>query len=196
MRLALFDFDGTLTTRDSFLPFLRQVVGTRHFLAGMAATSGPLLAYAAGLMANDRAKERVIRHFLGGRSLEDLQVHGQVFASGGLNGLLRTSTLKRLHAHVRAGDECVLVSASLDLYLAPWAIQQGFSAVLCSSLDTDDQQRITGALTPRNCFGPEKVRRIRHWLAGREPTHITAYGDSRGDRDMLAMADTAHWITG
>lgn len=196
MQLALFDFDGTLTTRDSFLPFLRQVVGTPRFLSGLAATSGPLLAYATGLMPNDRAKERVIRHFLGGRSLEDLQVHGQVFASGGLNGLLRPSTLKRLHAHVQAGDDCVLVSASLDLYLAPWASQHGFSAVLCSSLETDDQQRITGALTPRNCFGEEKVRRIQHWLAGREPTHITAYGDSRGDRDMLALADTAHWIKG
>jgi HAD superfamily hydrolase (TIGR01490 family) len=194
MRLALFDFDGTLTTRDSFMPFLHQVVGTPRFLSGLAATSGPLLAYATGLMPNDLAKERVIRHFLGGRSLEDLQVHGQVFASGRLNGLLRASTLRTLQQHVQAGDECVLVSASLDLYLVPWASQHGFSTVLCSSLETDDQQRITGVLAPRNCFGAEKARRIRHWLAGREPTHITAYGDSRGDRDMLALADTAHWI--
>ena len=194
MRLALFDFDGTLTTRDSFLPFLRHVVGTPRFLAGLAATSLPLLGYAAGLMANDKAKEQVIRHFLGGRTLDELRARGETFAVDGLQGMLRDTTLQALHRHVAAGDECVLVSASLDLYLAPWAQRQGFSTVLCSSLATDAQGRVTGALTPRNCFGEEKARRVKAWLAGREPSHITAYGDSRGDREMLAMAQTAHWI--
>lgn len=194
MRLVLFDFDGTLTTRDSFLPFLRHVVGTPRFLAGLAATSGPLLGYAAGLMANDKAKEQVIRHFLGGRTLDELRAQGDRYAASGLSGLLRDTTLQALRRHVAAGDECVLVSASLDLYLAPWAQRQGFRAVLCSSLATDAQGLVTGTLTPRNCFGEEKARRVRAWLAGREPSHITAYGDSRGDREMLAMAQTAHWI--
>jgi phosphatidylglycerophosphatase C len=101
-----------------------------------------------------------------------------------------------LHAHQEAGDTCVLVSASLDVYLQPWADQQGIDAVLCSGLEINPQQRVTGRLTPANCYGPEKARRIRAWLDGRQPSHITAYGDSRGDEEMFALADTVHLVRG
>lgn len=194
MHLALFDFDGTLTTRDSFLPFLHHLAGTPGFAAGLARSSGPLLAYALRLMANDAAKAQVVRQFMGGRSLAEVHEQGARYAREGLPRLLRPQTMAALATHREAGHTCVLVSASLDVYLHPWAEQQGFDAVLCTSLAVDASQRITGELHPRNCHGPEKVSRIHQWLAGRTPTHITAYGDSRGDREMLAMAQSPHWI--
>lgn len=194
MRLALFDFDGTLTTRDTFVPFLRHVFGSARLLQGLAASSGPLLAYAAGRIANDVAKECVIAHFLQGRQVEDLRAAGSTFATDKLPALLRPQMLEALRAHRDAGDTCALVSASLDLYLEPWARAHRFDAVLCSRLAEDADGRVTGRLEPRNCHGAEKARRIAEWLAGRVPTHITAYGDSRGDHEMLALAHTAHWI--
>ncbi|MEN9396474.1 MAG: hypothetical protein RLZ81_1004 [Pseudomonadota bacterium] len=190
MRLALFDFDGTLSTRDSLMPFLRHTCGTPRFLGGLALLAPVLGAYAVGWMANDRAKARVLGHFLGGQTLVQVQQAGAVFARTALPDLLRTSSMARLREHQARGDCCVLVSASLDVYLGPWTAAQGFDALLCSSLVTTADGHVTGALAGANCFGPEKARRITDWLAGRHPDHITAYGDSRGDDEMLAMADT------
>lgn len=195
MNLALFDFDGTLSTRDSLMPFLRHVVGTPRFVAGLIRASPGLLAYALGRTANDVAKERLISGFLGGHDLAELRRRGETFATRQLPSLLRPSMLATLQRHRRAGDVCLMVSASLDLYLAPWAASQGFDGVLCSQLAVDSDGRITGRLEPRNCHGAEKARRIEQWLVGRPPpTHITAYGDSRGDWEMLQMADSPHWI--
>lgn len=196
MRLALFDFDGTLTTRDSLMPFLRQVVGTPRLLAGLARLAVPLASYALGRTANDVAKQQLLAHLLHGRTLAELQAQGRHFAAHRLPGLLRPATLAALRTHQAAGDTCVLVSASLDVYLQPWAEQQGFAAVLCSQLAVDAEQRVTGRLQPANCHGPEKARRIRAWLAGRQPEHITAWGDSRGDAEMFALADTVHRVRG
>ena len=194
MRIALFDFDGTLTTRDSFVPFLRYTFGAQRLLRGLAACSGSLLAYAAGRLANDVAKERVIAHFMGGRHVDGLRDAGIGFAADALPALLRPPMLEVFQRHRDAGDTCVLVSASLDLYLEPWARAQRFDAVLCSRLAEDADGRVTGRLDPRNCYGAEKTRRIAEWLDDRAPSHITAYGDSRGDHEMLALADAAHWI--
>lgn len=196
MRLALFDFDGTLTTRDSLMPFLRHVVGTPRFVAGLVVLTPPLLSYALGTLRNDVAKQRVLGRFLGGRERAEIEAAGRAFARDHLPGLLRASTLAALQAHQEAGDICVLVSASLDVYLQPWADQHGLDAVLCSSLESNPQQRVTGRLQPANCHGPEKARRISAWLDGRRPDHITAYGDSRGDDAMFALADTVHRVRG
>lgn len=198
MRLALFDFDGTLTTRDSLMPFLRHVVGTPAFIAGLGAMSPVLAAYAFGWMRNDRAKERVLHWFLGGRCLGEVEDAGQAFAQTRLPRLLRPSMMAALHQHQAKGDTCVLVSASLGCYLRPWAQAHRFDAVLCSELvatpeRSGEPQRINGQLAGANCFGPEKVARVQAWLAGRTPTHISAYGDSRGDREMLALADSPHY---
>jgi phosphatidylglycerophosphatase C len=84
------------------------------------------------------------------------------------------------------------VSASLDVYVEPWAQAQGFDAILSSVLAVEDGV-VTGRLFEGNCYGVEKVRRIRSWLNDRRPEQIWAYGDSRGDREMLALADVAHY---
>lgn len=196
MKLALFDFDGTLTRRDSFMPFVRHIVGTPRFAAGLLRCAGPLLGYAAGRIENDVAKQRLIAHFLRGRRIDEVRRFGATYAAQVLPRLVRPATLAAVRRHREAGDVCVLVSASLDVYLDPWAFANGFVAVLCSGLAADAGGTVTGRIEPRNCFGPEKERRIRQWLAGRAPAHITAYGDSRGDREMMALAHTRHWLRG
>jgi phosphatidylglycerophosphatase C len=194
MKLVLFDFDGTLTRRDSYLPFLRYMFGTPRFIAGLASTSGPLLAHALGRMPNDVAKTHLMRQFLAGLPLEQIEQAGDSYSREALPSLLRKSTMESLHRHVANGDTCLLVSASLDVYLRPWAHLNGFQAVLCTRLAIDERQCATGELSPANCYGPEKVRRIEQWLEGRRPESITAYGDSPGDREMLAYADYPNWV--
>lgn len=186
--IVLFDFDGTLTRRDTLLPFLRYCVGTPRFLGILASQAPGLLGLAAGLLPNDLVKQRVLEAFFHGWELEELRQLGQAFAKEVLPRLLRPSTIEILRWHLGRQHRCFLVSASLDVYLEPWAQGQGFTGVLCSQLEVSDSGRVSGQLLGRNVFGPEKVARLTRALAGELDWIEYAYGDSRGDREMLALA--------
>jgi phosphatidylglycerophosphatase C len=103
-----------------------------------------------------------------------------------------------LRRHVDAGETVLLVSASFEVYLRPLADLLGAHHVLAVGLEVDDTGTLTGRLDGANCRGPEKVVRLHDWLdlhaGGRDAVHVTAYGDSRGDRELLADADEAHWV--
>ena len=181
-----FDFDGTLTRRDSLLPFLHQVLGVPALAAALAAESPWLAAYATRLLSNEAAKLRVLRRTLGGLARARLQAEGERFAAEGVAPLLRPAMMDRLRQHLRAGHRCVLVTASLTLYTRPWALGQGFHAVLGSELGFDPAGRAEGVLVGGNCYGPRKALRLGRLLGG--DSLAVGYGDSRGDREMLAMA--------
>ncbi len=186
-----FDFDGTLTRRDSLLPFLRQVLGTPGLMAALAAEAPRLAAYAVKLLSNETAKVGLLRRALGGRRRAELELHGRSFATDGVTQLLRPPLMERLRLHQNLGHRCVLVTASLTLYARPWALAQGFEAVLGSELAFDDAGISDGRLVGGNCYGREKALRLKRLLG--EGKLAVAYGDSRGDREMLAMAETAIW---
>ena len=192
MEIALFDFDGTLTRRDTLLPFLRFVAGTAKLAAGMIWTAPQLAAYASGMLANDVAKEALLRRVIGGRQIGGLRMAGEEFARGIVPRLLDPVAVRWVTEHREAGRICVLVTASLDIYVEPWARAQGFDEVFCSRLAVVDG-KVTGQLDGGNCYGEEKVRRVQSWLQGRMPRRVWAYGDSRGDVEMLCWADTAFY---
>lgn len=192
MELALFDFDGTLTDRDTLLPFLRRLAGARGYWLGMAKMSPSLLGYAGGLIPNHIAKERLLRHFLAPLEAARVEAEAERFAAEAIPRWLRAGVVARLREHQQAGHICLLVSASPELYLRHFAEKMGFEALLCTRLERVDG-RYSGKLLGANCHGPEKVRRIEAWLAGRQTGVIHAYGDSSGDREMLAMARHAHY---
>lgn len=193
--VAFFDFDGTLTRRDSLLPFLRMVAGTPLFVLRMVLLLPVLAAYATKFLRNDVAKEIVIARFLHGMDMEELRQLGRQFANDRLPGLLRPAGTERLRWHQQQGHACVLVSASLDTYLAPWAHAMGFDDWITSSLETDDSGKFNGHLSGGNCFGEEKVRRIKSWLTGKKINLCYAYGDSPGDLPMLRMANEGYLLS-
>jgi phosphoserine phosphatase len=53
--------------------------------------------------------------------------------------------------------------------------------------------KITGKLSTANCYGPEKVNRLKKLLSMDDYSTIYAYGDSKGDREMLALAQHPHF---
>ncbi|OBS09990.1 HAD-IB family hydrolase [Acidihalobacter prosperus] len=142
--VAFFDFDGTLTYRDSLIPFLRMVRGSAPLALDLLSVSPWLLGYALRITRNDRAKEALFGQALAGTSLEDLRSLGRDFAETHINGMLRSDTFARLRWHQSQGHRCVLVSASLDVYLEPWAERVGIDACLASSLEADAEGVLTG----------------------------------------------------
>lgn len=193
--VAFFDFDGTLTRGDTLMPFVRHVVGPTRFYAGLVLLTPVLAGYFARVVPNHVAKEAVLRHYFGGRALDELFIHGGGFCERVLPDMMHNAGMECLAWHLDQGHECVLVSASLDVYLQAWAEAQGFHAVLCSALEHQDG-RITGRLLGNNCYGREKVSRIRAWLAERRPQETWAYGDTSGDLHMLRMVDRGFWVKG
>jgi HAD superfamily hydrolase (TIGR01490 family) len=195
-KLALFDFDSTLTRHDSLIPFLRAVRGYWGLGWGMTKSLPWLAGYALKCIPNDTAKQRLLRYTLGGLPLDRLRAAGCAFAHDNIPTMLRADMMARLRAHQAQGEDCILLSASLDLYLVPWARATGFHDVLCSSLAVDQKQRVTGQLQGNNCYGIEKVHRIKEYISslGHKYDYITAYGDSSGDMPLLRFANEGYLV--
>jgi HAD superfamily hydrolase (TIGR01490 family) len=179
--VAAFDFDGTLTRRDTLLPFLASVVGW------------PRVARALGSEAynlardRDAAKERVLVRTLAGMPYDELRDAGRAFA----RRIEITPEMRgRVAWHRRQGHDVVIVSASLDVYLSEVARTLAVEHALCTQLEVAGDGRCTGRLLGGNCRGPEKATRLRTHIGDGEVV-LWAYGDSSGDREMLAMAQHA-----
>ncbi len=190
--VAAFDFDGTLTHGDSFLPFLRYMAGNVRYAQSMLLLSPVLLGYALRLVKNHHAKARVLAQFFTGLDVQRTQQLARDFAQYQLPQRMNPAALARLRWHQQQGHRCVIVSASLECYLRPWAASVGVDDVIGSRLGIADSV-YTGELALPNCYGAEKSRRLGELLGAREAYTLYAYGDSAGDRELLAMADVAHY---
>ena len=192
MQLALFDFDHTVTDRDSYARFLRRVA-TPEQLAAAKWKLGPwLLGYRAGLVSARTIRARVTHLAFAGRALADVAGHGEPYAREALPAMLRPEAMRRIAWHRAQGHETVLVSASLDLYLQPWCRQHGL-ALICNRLEAVDG-RLSGLYADGD-IGVRKAGEIRARYDLSKYERIHAYGDSREDRPMLALAHE-RWYAG
>jgi len=188
-KLYAFDFDGTLTTRDTLLAFIRYACGTTRFLLGFLLYSPLLVLMKLRLYSNGKAKQKVFAHFFQGMTIEAFDALCQDFARTHRH-LLRPETVHVLEQALAEGAEVLVVSASIDNWVQPFFPKV---KVLGTQIEVVDGLLSGRFLTP-NCYGQEKVRRILALHPDRSSYHLTAYGDSRGDREMLAFADESHVI--
>jgi HAD superfamily hydrolase (TIGR01490 family) len=186
MALALFDFDGTITKKDSLLEFIRYSVGERRYYAVMARFT-PAIVYHKYVTGNGGiAKEQVMRHLFAGYTEKDLRLLGRQFAKEILPDLIVENARERIHWHQAEGHRVVVISASLDVYLSPWAEAQELE-LICTEMAFVNNKATGGFSTP-NCNGDEKVHRLRAMLSTDDYPDIYAYGNSKGDRPMLSLA--------
>jgi HAD superfamily hydrolase (TIGR01490 family) len=184
--IAFFDFDGTLTRRDSLADFLRFALPWPRLLWGSLCVSPVLARYALGLLDNNAAKEKILGQFLAGQFLAHWQALGDAYGVKRIPQILRSEGLARIQWHQAQGHEVVIVSASARLWLEAWARQLNLR-LLCTELQVSES-RFTGHYAGFNCHGEEKVRRIRAAYDLTAFDEIYAYGDTSGDRPMLALA--------
>lgn len=192
--VALFDFDGTLTHRDSLLPFLYHLSGPVSFVCNAVVLVPVLLKYLLGWMENGPAKEAVFQTFVRGENIKEVRRSAEEFVTSVLPKLLRPQAMERLQWHQKQGHRVVLISASVDVYLKPWAAQVGIDQVVCTELQTREG-RLTGRFDGANCYGPEKVNRLTNILPDVDTAEVYAYGDSDGDRELLDLANHPYYRT-
>lgn len=190
--VAFFDFDGTLTTGDTLMPFLKFVVGTPTYYAKLALVSPVLGAYYAKLLRNDIAKQIVLKQYLAGYHIDELFELGQRFSEEVIPTMLRSEGMECLRWHQAQGHECVLVSASMDIYLNAWAKQELFSMAICTALEKDVGGHVSGKIQGENCHGQEKLRRVLKWREGRSPVETFAYGDTVDDIPIVTSVDNGY----
>jgi phosphatidylglycerophosphatase C len=184
---AAFDFDGTMTRRDTLVPFLTTVVGRGAVLRALAAESASLALAVTGRGDRDAVKERVLTRVLAGCPYADVETAGRAFGTNLTRSAITNEARDRIAWHRREGHEVVIVSASLDVYLGEVARALDIAHLLCTSLDTDERGRCTGRLRGPNCRGAEKATRLRTLFDG-DDIELWAYGNSSSDDEMLALA--------
>jgi phosphatidylglycerophosphatase C len=183
--IAAFDVDGTLTWTDSFMLFLRFVRGRWGFAKRMVGLVPVFLAYVLRLHDRDATKNLLMSAFLKGISVTRYQQYCEDFARVAYPIIARPDGLARLNSHLGVRDEVALVSASLEGYLIPWARTLGVETVLATQVEVQGGV-LTGKMAGLNCRCEQKVARIRAHF-GDAPI-VAAYGDSRGDTEMLAAS--------
>ena len=191
--VAAFDLDGTLTRRDTLLPFLQRLCGTTAVMRAVVPEWSAVPAAARGTIDRDATKARVLARLLAGWVATDVVDAAEDYAEHVVTARLRADTVARVTWHREQRHRLVIVSASPELYVGPVAAALGFEAALATRLEVVDG-RLTGRLVGANVRGAEKVRRLNEYF-GDAPMTLWAYGDSSGDRELLAAADHAMRVT-
>ncbi|GLQ93366.1 HAD family hydrolase [Dyella acidisoli] len=186
MNLALFDFDGTITSRETFGAFIRFAAPRRRRVLG-APFFAPLVAgYRLGLLSGSEIRARVVHFGFRGLHADELGRAGQRFAEEILPATVRPTALARIRWHRSQGDKVLVVSGALDVYLSPWCKQHGLD-LICSRLHVE-KGLLSGRFLGSQCVNAEKSRRVRELCVPEHFPIIYAYGDTKEDLDMLAMA--------
>lgn len=191
-KIYAFDFDGTLTTKDTFLQMIAYRHGWWSLAGGLLLFSPILLLMKLWLYPNWKAKQQVFSFFFRGMTIRDFNALCEQFAQDRQH-LLRKKTMKVLSTAVAEGHEVVVVSASIENWVAPFFRDFGGAVKTeCTKIDVRNDI-VTGKFLTKNCYGQEKVKRISRRYPNRKSYRLIAFGDSKGDKRMLEYADEAYY---
>jgi len=186
MNLALFDFDGTISSRDSFLLFMWYA--DRGGLIRTCFSQIPqIILYKLNAYPNQKLKETFLKQLFKEKFLRDLQTVSENYCRDVVPTILRPGFHKRLAWHRERGDEIVVVSATPAFILEPWC-RAHCIGIIGTEVETDKNGRLTGKVFGRNCMGEEKVSRVKEFYDLEAYDDLFAYGDTASDRPMLDLA--------
>ena len=192
-KCALFDFDGTITGRDTLFDFIKFTYGKRGLIRCLLLNFWNLALYALKLRSNENAKEKLLATILKGEDAILFRERCKRYCEERVPQILSKKTAGLIQQHKTEGDKLYIVSASPEDWIAPWALANGFTGVIATQLEKKGG-KLTGKFSSRNCYGEEKVNRLKIVFSRRENYYIRAYGDSKGDKPMLGYADEGYFI--
>ncbi len=197
--VAAFDFDDTITSTDCVVPFMWRVAGRRRFVIGIARRVHRIVA---ALLRRDRNALRAVgtEAAFAGRDAAEVDGLAEAWGREIVDTHLRADTVQRIRWHLTEGHHVVIVSASYERYVHVVAEHLGVHDVAATRLEVGPDGILTGRLVGLNCRAAEKVVRLDAWLGERglvrDGVTLWAYGDSAGDRELLAAAHHPIWVTG
>ena len=187
-KVYAFDFDGTLTTKDTLLEFIRFTRGNTAFLFGFLLFSPLLVLMKLKLYPNWKTKQRVFSWFFKGMLIDDFNHLCTEFAFHNKQ-LLRPKGVKAIRKAIEEGAQVVIISASIDNWVCPFFDEMDNNIIVVGTKIEVLNNRLTGKFITNNCYGAEKVKRLQVLFPQRNAYILIAFGDSRGDKELLAYAD-------
>jgi HAD superfamily hydrolase (TIGR01490 family) len=185
--LALFDFDGTITRKDSFFEFIKYYKGNVSLIVGIIILSPILLLYKTRIIKNWKAKEKVFTYFFKYEPFEKFSSKGKEFSLKILPEMIKPKALETIFEHKRNGDRVLIISASYENWLIDWCNSLNIE-LIGSKIEVRDGV-VTGKFDGKNCYGIEKVTRLNQYLDISQYFEIYAYGDSKSDWPLLELAN-------
>ncbi|WP_111308045.1 HAD family hydrolase [Confluentibacter sediminis] len=190
--IAVFDFDGTITTKDTLLLFIKFSKGKLSFFFGFLLFSPLIVAMKLKLYQNWKVKQLLFSFFYKGISVEKFDNWGHTFSSE-IDGIIRPKALEAIKLHKKNGHRVIIISASIENWIKPWAEKAGADMVLATKIEKNTTNILTGKFVSKNCFGQEKVNRLLEIFPNRKEYRLIAYGDSRGDKELIEISDKGYY---
>lgn len=191
-RIAAFDFDGTITRKDTLIEFLRFAGGSARLYAVLAVYSPLLVLMKLRLYDNRKAKEKILAHYFKGMPVAQFDALCQQFFEQKGASLVYQQAQEQIQKHKAQGDQVVIISASIGHWVRHFAEALGADQLLATQIEIQDG-KLTGRFSTKNCYGAEKVNRLSAAFPDRSQYYLIAYGDSRGDKELLNSADEQHY---
>lgn len=190
--IAVFDFDGTLTTKDTFIEFIIFTKGKLLFYWGLLLFSPILMGYKLGIYPNWRAKEKLFSFFFKDMKYSTFKKYGIKFADEILK-FENKYIVEKLMEYIKSGIKVYIISASIEEWIIPWCKNKGNITVIGTKIKIE-KDKIVGKFSTPNCYGKEKVIRLLNFEPNRDSYILHAFGDSLGDKELLEYADVAFKI--
>jgi len=189
--VTAYDFDGTITHKDTLLEFIKYSKGKWSFLRGFILYSPILILMKLKLYPNWKAKQKIFSYYYRGMNINKFNSICDRFTNDRLY-LLRNSAIKSLQNNIDNRHKVVIVSASVDNWVASF-VKQFDVKIIGTIIEIDKNDNITGKFLTKNCCGQEKINRLLDVYPNREEYDLYAYGDSRGDKELLEFADKSFY---
>lgn len=191
-RIAVFDLDGTLTTKDTFVQFAFFSRGWLRTLFVFGCYCPLIILMKLRICDNGKVKQRIFSSLYKGMDINQFRQLGRVF-SNRIDTFTNYDTLAKLYNHQRNGDMIIVNTASINEWVCPWCEKNNINKVIATEVEIIDN-KLSGRFSTPNCYGKEKVFRLYKELNDLSIYNITVYGDSRGDNEIMAIADQKYWI--
>jgi len=189
-KLAVFDLDGTITHKDTFLEFIKYSRGTLAYYFGLLRLSPFILRFYLKGIPNHVLKEKFFGYFFKNQSYQATIIDGENFSENEIPKLSMASAIKVLDWHRSQNHDILILSASAKLWLHKWCEFREYD-LICTQFEVSDNQ-FTGKLGGTNCYGEEKKKRLTNYLSGKEYSYIYGYGDSKADGYFLELVDESY----
>ena len=191
--IAFFDFDGTITTKDTMLEFTKYSQGLFRYYLGLFLISPWLIAMKIHIISKKKGKEKFISYFFKNILVKKFDNDCLSFTKNIIPLLIKKNALLEIIKHKENKSEIVVVSASAENWVAPWCVLNNLNYI-CTKLKIENN-KIMGTILGQNCNGAEKVNRINEKFDTANYKNIYCYGDSSGDKEMLGLANFQYYRT-
>ncbi len=191
---VVFDLDGTITKKDTYIPFLASCMKT----FGVRKWSILLLPiyttiFKLGFITNSRLKAEFLKAILGGVTHDEVKAVAKQFVRQLFEGRINNEILELLHDYRRKGHRLILASASFDFYVETIADMLRTDSFVCTKAEIRDHY-FTGRIDGKNCYGEEKVRQVLNLIGPREMQNIIVYTDHYSDLPLVRESRTAYMV--